>query len=61
MVTLRSREELDEPKKIEDDEEQVDQENMEFEEKMEAENDKEGVKLTTKERSKNMMKLFREE
>ena len=39
-VTLRSEKELDEPKKIKDDEKQVKQKILEFEEKMEAENDK---------------------
>ena len=45
-VTLRSGKEFDEPKKIEDDEELVDQKNLEVEEKMEAGNDKEGVELS---------------
>ena len=39
-VTLRNGKDLDEPKKIKDDEKQVEQKNLEFEEKMEAENDK---------------------
>ena len=36
VVTLRSGKELDEPKKIENEEKKVNQKNLEFEEKMEA-------------------------
>ena len=47
-MTLRTGKELDEPKKIKDDEKQVDKKNMGFEEKIEAENDKEGVEFNNK-------------
>ena len=48
VVTLRSGKELDEPKKIEDNEKEADQKNIEFEKSMETENDKERVKLNNK-------------
>ena len=48
VVTLRSGKELDEPKKVEKDENQVEQKNLEFEEKIEAEKDKVGVELNNK-------------
>ena len=48
IATLRSGKELDEPKKIEDAEKQVQQKILEFGEKMEAEIDKEGAELNNK-------------
>ena len=47
-MTPRSGKELDEPKKIKEDEKQVDQKNLEVEEKMEVEIDKKGVELNNK-------------
>ena len=48
VVTLRSGKEPDEPKKVEKYEKQVEQKNMESEEKIEAEKYKEGVELNNK-------------
>ena len=70
VVTLRSGKELEEPKKNLNEEEQPEKqkveakkekEEVEIEEKIEAEKNKVGVELKTKEMSKNMMKLSREE
>ena len=48
-MTLRSGKELDEPKKIENDEKQVDHKNLEVEKNMEGVTDKGGVEQQGKE------------
>ena len=48
VVTLRSGKELDEPKKDEKTEKQVEHKKLEVEEKIEAEENKVGVKLNNK-------------
>ena len=51
VVTLRSKKELDEPKKIENDKEQANKKNIEIEEENgESENTQEGVKINNKEK-----------
>ena len=52
VVTLRSGENMDEPKKVEKDEKQVEEKNLEFEERIEVEKDKAGVELNSKGKKK---------